>query len=150
MVCLEAPDSHICVLWGTQCVTPSFAQPTLEDGKVLSFARVIHLGLLPATVVVQPECLTLGEDLVPQAAEMETLLARLAPGHPHLPPDTSRTDRVSVPRASLAPLSLFHLLMVSPFLAPETAWHMMHAKYDAMGMTQQVSLFLNRLRAATN
>ena len=34
--------------------------------------------------------------------------------------------------------------MVSPFLAPDTAWHMMHAKADAMGMTQWVAPCLDR------
>ena len=39
--------------------------------------------------------------------------------------------------------------MVSPFLAPAIVWHRMHAKSDAMGMTQQVAPFLNWLRAET-
>ena len=76
-------------------------------------------------------------------------MVRLAPGHPCLPLDTPRTDRVSVHRASLSPLYILYLLMVYPFLAPETAWHIMHAKDDNMGVTQRVSPFLNLLRAAT-
>ena len=47
VVFLEAPEPHIRVLWGAQFVTPSFAQPTPEDGKVLAFARDTRLGLLP-------------------------------------------------------------------------------------------------------
>ena len=39
--------------------------------------------------------------------------------------------------------------MVSPFLALATAWHMIHTKVDAMGMTQQVAPFLDWLRAVT-
>ena len=39
--------------------------------------------------------------------------------------------------------------MVSPFLAPANAWHMMHSKADAMGMTHRVEPFLDWLRAAT-
>ena len=39
--------------------------------------------------------------------------------------------------------------MVLPFLAPDTAWHMMHAKADAMGMTQWVAPFLDWLRVTT-
>ena len=124
-------------------MTPSFAQPTPEYGKFLSFARDIHLGLLPAMVVVQPEWLTPVDVAVPLAAEMEALLARLAPRHPGLPQDTPITERISVPRSSLAPLFLVHPLMVYPFLAPTTAWHMMHKKSDAMGMTQRVALFLD-------
>ena len=50
---------------------------------------------------------------------------------------------------SLDPLSLVHPLMVSPFLAPATAWNMMHEKANTMGMTQRVAPFLNWLRAAT-
>ena len=69
--------------------------------------------LLPATVAVQPKWLTAADVEVTQAREMEELLARLAPKHPRLPPETPRIDRVSVPQASLAPLSLFHLPMVS-------------------------------------
>ena len=54
MVCLEAPEPHIRVLWGAQFVTQSFAKLTPEDGKVLAFMRDISLGLHPDTVVVQP------------------------------------------------------------------------------------------------
>ena len=76
-------------------------------------------------------------------------MARLAPGHMHLPPDTPRPNRVSVPRASLTPLYLVHPLMISPFQAPETTWHMIHAKADAMGMNQRVAPLLDWLREAT-
>ena len=79
MVCIEVPEPNIRVLWGAQFVTPSFAQPTLEDGKVLAFVRDIRLSLLLATVVVQPEWLTTEDMAVPQVAEMEALLARLTP-----------------------------------------------------------------------
>ena len=39
--------------------------------------------------------------------------------------------------------------MVSPFLAPATVWHMVHAKADDMGITQRVAPFLDWLRAET-
>ena len=147
MVCLEAPDPHIRVIWGTQFVIPSFAQPTPEDGKVLTFARYICLGLHLATVVVHSEWLVPEEVAVPRATKMEALLAHLTPGHPWLPEDTQQLDRLSVPLDSLSPLSLLHLLMVSPFLVPDTEWHMMHAKVDVMGMTQRMAPFLDWLRA---
>ena len=70
MVCLEDPEPHIRMLWGTQFVTPYFAQPTPKDGKVLAFARYIRLGLLPSTMVVQPEWLAPEEVVVPQATDM--------------------------------------------------------------------------------
>ena len=38
VVCLEAPETHIRMLWGTNFVTPSFYQPTPKDGKVLALA----------------------------------------------------------------------------------------------------------------
>ena len=76
-------------------------------------------------------------------------MARLAPVHPRLPPDTPITDRVSLSQESLYPLSLFHPLMVSPFLEPTTAWHTIHAKADATGMNQRVALLLDWSRAAT-
>ena len=104
MVCLESSEPHIRVIWGTQFVTPSFAQPTPKDGNrnILASEREIRLGLLPAMVVVQSEWLTPADVAVLQAADMEALLARLAPRHPHLSPETPRTERISVPRASLA------------------------------------------------
>ena len=80
---------------------------------------------------------------------MEALIARLALGHPWLPADTLRTDRVSATRSSLVPLSLVHLLMVSPFLSPANLFHMMHAKADVVGMTKRVAPFLDWLRATT-
>ena len=62
---------------------------------------------------------------------------------PRTPPPTPGTERVSKLQAYLDSLSLVHLLMVSSFLEPATAWHMMHAKADAMGMTQRVAPFLD-------
>ena len=78
------------MLWGAQFVTPSFAQPTPEDLKVLTFARDTHLGLLPDTVVVQPERITPSEMAVPPVADMEALLDLLAPGHLRIPLETPR------------------------------------------------------------
>ena len=96
VLCLEAPEPHIRVLWGTQFVTPSFVHPTLYDRKVLAFARDIHLGLLPATVVLKLEWLTLGEVTVPRAADMEALLSHLAPrapsNTPRRPQDQTRSQ----------------------------------------------------------
>ena len=70
VLCLKDPKPHIRVLWGAQVLTPYFAQPAPEDGKFLAFARNIRLGLLPATVVVQPEWFTAVDMVVPPAAEM--------------------------------------------------------------------------------
>ena len=39
VVCLETPKPHIRVLWGAQFVTQYFSEPTLEDRKVLAFAK---------------------------------------------------------------------------------------------------------------
>ena len=63
---------------------------------------------LPATVVVLPEWLTSNEVEATQAADMDTVLTRLTPGHPRLAEDTTRTERVSVPWSYLAPLPLVH------------------------------------------
>ena len=139
MVCLEVPELHIRMLWGTQVLTPSFAQPT---GRSLSLRKDFRLGLLPATVVVHPEWLAPEEVAVPQVTEMEALIARLALGHPWLPADTLQPERVSVTQYSLSPLSLVHPLIASPILAPATLWHMMHAKSDAVEMNQWVHLYL--------
>ena len=100
-------------------------------------------------MVVHPEWLAPEEVAVPRATEMEALIARLARGHTWLPADTPRPERVSVPRSSLASLSLVHLLMFSPFMEPATSWHMIHAKSDAVGMKQGVSPFLDWMRATT-
>ena len=88
MVYLEAQEPHISVLWGAQFLTQFFAQLTPKDGKVLSFARYIRLGILPSTVVVQSEWLIPEDVAEPQAAEMESLLAcqlqwRRPAGAPH-------------------------------------------------------------------
>ena len=72
---------------------------------------------------------------------MEAMLTRLDPGHLRLAADTQRLERVSVPRASLAPIYLVDTLMVSPFLSPLTAWHMMHVEANAMGITQRMATF---------
>ena len=44
---------------------------------------------------------------------------------------------------------MVHPLMVCPFLAPATLCYMMHAKADAVEMTQRVAPFLDWLRATT-
>ena len=100
-------------------------------------------------MVVHPEWLAPEEVAVPRETEMEALIARLNLGHPWLPADTPRPERVSVPRSPFYPLSLVHLLMVSPILAPATLWHMMHAKADAVGMKHGLAPFLDWLRATT-
>ena len=38
LVCLNSPEPHIRVLWGGHFVTPSFVEPTPEDGNILAFA----------------------------------------------------------------------------------------------------------------
>ena len=134
------------MIWGAQFVTPSFAQPTPESMKVLAFARDIRLGLLPDTVVVQPEWITPEDVTVPQVAYMETLLTRLFPGNPCLPLDTPRTDTFSLPRASPNPLSLVNPLIVSPFPGAVNRVAYDAHKNDALG-TQRGERFLDWLRA---
>ena len=57
--------------------------------------------------------------------------------------------RVSVPWASVSPISLVHSLMVAPFLSPSNIWHIMHTKADKIGITQRVTPFTEWLREAT-
>ena len=85
-------------------------------------------------MVVHPEWLAQEEVAVPRETDMEALIGHLALGHPWIPKDTLRPERVSVPRSSISPLSLVHPLMVSLLLAPATLWHIMHAKANAVGM----------------
>ena len=63
--------------------------------------------------------------------------------------DTPTPERVSVPQASPAPLSLAHLMMVDLFLFPSYTWHRIHAKADAMDITRQVTPFMEWLTAET-
>ena len=100
-------------------------------------------------MVVQPEWLTPEDVTVPQAEEMVAFLVSLVPGHTRLPPVYPRNREGIRTRESLAPLSLVHVLMVSPFLAPATVWHMMHVKSDAVGMTHQVAPFFDWLKEET-
>ena len=65
------------------------------------------------------------------------------PGHP------KNIEGLCTPVVPAPPPSLVHPLIVSPFLAPTTAWYMMHAKADTMGMTQWVEPFLDLLGVAT-
>ena len=80
---------------------------------------------------------------------MEAALAHLVPGRTRLAKDTPKLDMISVTQTSPAPLSLVHPLMVDPFLLPSNECHMMHAKADAMGITQRVTSFMDCLRTAT-
>ena len=49
----------------------------------------------------------------------------------------------------ISPLSLVHPLMSAPFLSPTNTWHMMNVKAEAMGITQQVIMFMQWLRSTT-
>ena len=124
-------------------------RPTPEDEKVLTFARDIRLGQLPATVVILREWLNQSKVEVLRETEMEAAKERLELEQPRLAKDTPRPERVSVPQANLSPLSLVHLLMISPFLSPSNTCHMIHAKADAMGITKQVIPFMEWLTAET-
>ena len=103
VVYLEAPDLHIRVLWGTHFMTLSFSHPTPEDGKILAFARDNRLGLIPETVVVQPEWIDPVEVAVQRATEMEALLACLTPGHPQISAGTSSRRGSPYPGRLLPP-----------------------------------------------
>ena len=73
--CLDYPEPHIRVLWGTQFVTPPFTRPTSEDRKVLKFARDIQLVQLPASDVIPPEWMELSEVEVPREEETKAALS---------------------------------------------------------------------------
>ena len=59
------------------------------------------------------------------------------------------TERVSVPWVSLAPLSLVQFLTVPQLLLSSKAWHIIHTKADAIGITQRVTPFMEWLRTTT-
>ena len=80
---------------------------------------------------------------------MEAALVHLPYGTPRLPTNTPRTERVSIPLALIAPLFLVHPLMVAQFMYPFNAWHTMHVKAEAMGITQQVIPFMEWMGATT-
>ena len=146
MVCLEVPEPHIRVLWGTQFMTPSSAQPTPEDGKVLAFAK----RYLPWTAPdhgSRPDGVACPRRIHGPAYDIDG--GASGTPHPRLAVDTQQPDRVSVLWVSLSPLSLFHLLIVSPFLSPSNVWHIIHAKANLMGITQQVAPFMDWMRAET-
>ena len=84
LIFLEIPEPHIPVLWGVQYVTPSFSQATPEDGTVLAFSRDSRLGILPATVEVNPDWLTMRDVSDPTIAEIDVALAATGPGVPRL------------------------------------------------------------------
>ena len=137
------------MLWRTHYVTPSFARPTPEDGKVPALASYIQLGQLPASVVMIPEWLEPSKVELLQEEDTKAELSRLPHGTPKLPEETHRPERVSVPLVSMAPLYLVHLLMAATFLSPTNVWHMMHAKEDAMGIAERVIMFMQWLRETT-
>ena len=74
---------------------------------------------------------------------------RLAPVHPRMAAYTQSPERVCILQDYLVPLTPVHLLMVSKYLSPSSAWHMMHTKAEAMGMTPCVASFMDWLRAET-
>ena len=55
VIYIDTPTPHIRVIWGAHYVTPSSVLPTPEYGKVLAFARDIHLIQIPTTVAVSHE-----------------------------------------------------------------------------------------------
>ena len=93
--------------------------------------------------------LDLDEREAPQKSDMEAALNLLPPGTPRLTNNTPKPERVRVPLVSVAPISLFHLLMVTPFLSPSKSWHMLYTKAREMGITQQVGPFMQWMGACT-
>ena len=79
----------------------------------------------------------------------EAAFSHLPPGTPHLPPDTPKPERVLLPLISIAPLSLVHLLLASPFLSPENTWHLLVARVQSLGIAQWVGPFMEWIGACT-
>ena len=105
-VCIETPETHIRVLWGTHFFTSSFTRPTPEDGKFLAFAWDIQMGNLPYTVKMVPAWMDLNYREVLQEANMETVLSCLPPATHRLPEYTPNPERVLVIWHRLHPSNL--------------------------------------------
>ena len=117
---------------------------------MLAFARDIRLGMLPATVEVKPDCLTVRDVPAPTVAELNTALATTGPGVTRLPEDTAALDTVAVCKTAIALLSLVHLLLGSPFLTPINAWNLVAARATCLGLEHRVTPLLHWLRAQTS
>ena len=114
LIFLEIPEPHIPVLWGIQYVIPSFSQATPEDGTVLAFSRDARLGILPATVEVNPDWLTMRDVSDPTITEIDVALAETGPGVPRLQDATEASDAVVVSNTAINPLALVHPLLGHP------------------------------------
>ena len=125
VVCIEIPDPHIRVLWGVECVIPSFTRPTPEDGKTLAFAMGILQGQLPTTIEVNPEWFQVDNEDIPTLEDLTQAIAQTAPGKPRIPEQTATSDWIAAPRASIAPFKLIHPLLRSLSLYPTSDWYLL-------------------------
>ena len=77
---VEAPELHICVLWGVEYVMPYFTHATPEDEKVLNFVRNFRKGQLSTTVKVLSEWLDIRNATALLEEELTRALSSTFPG----------------------------------------------------------------------
>ena len=73
-----------------QYVTPSFARATPQDREVIAFAQYTCLGIIHATVRVNPNWLTVHDVLAPTTEELNNALATTGIGATRLPDGTGQ------------------------------------------------------------
>ena len=150
LVCLSTPDSHIRVLWGMHYMIPSFTCATPEDGAVLVFPRNDRLRILPTTVEVQEDWLSVQDVVTPTATELDAALAVTGPFAPRLPEVNAASDTVAVAKITLAPLTMVHPLQRSPLLTPLNAWNLIAMRAVSLGLEHRVTPLLCWLRSQTS
>ena len=66
-----------------------------------------------------------------------------------MPKHIQTENIIVVPMVSITPIELINSLLDSPFLTPETVWHLVMARYTSLGCEGGVQPFLEWIREYT-
>ena len=83
-------------------------------------------------VEVKGEWLTVRDFALPSAAELNQALVNTGPGAARLPDTTATPNTLVVTTVAIAPLSLVHPLLWSPFLTPVNVWNLTLKRTESM------------------
>ena len=111
-------ELHTRVLSGMHYVIPSITRDTPEDREVLTSTIQIRIRILPMTVEVQSDWMTVQDFATLIVAELNAALTSTVPGTPRLVEETAVSYTIKFIKITIAPLSLVPPLMRSPLLTP--------------------------------
>ena len=92
---------------------------------------------------VKADCLTVRDVATSTIAELDEALATTGPGNARLPEATATSEKVTVARFIIDPLTLVHPFLRSQFLTPVNAWNLIATRVESLGLDRRVMPLLH-------